>query len=73
MHIWYYWGMKHSDSITLNLSRICKDWDIDRSTASRGLKALESVGLITVERLKGRKPIIKICDVSAKCNSPQNG
>ncbi len=42
--------------VTVNLSRL----SVDRSSASRGLAALEAAGLVAVKRRPGRKPLVTL-------------
>ncbi len=61
LHLWYLAGMNYDEGmVSINLSRMVNDWGMERTTASRGLKALEDAGLISVVRLPGRKPRVTI-------------
>ena len=60
MQILYRCGLKRSDTVDISLSAIERDCGFSRSTASRALRALEKVELVTVTRHPGRKPIVTI-------------
>lgn len=60
--LWYLAGLTKSKEV--RPSR--RDWDafgMDRKAGYRGLKALASAGLISVDRHRGRCPIVTIHDV----------
>lgn len=60
--LWHYAGMARTRTVALNLSRL--PLAIERSTASRGLSALERVGLVRVQRLPGHKLLVTILPVA---------
>ncbi len=57
--IWYLAGLNKSRVVKLS-SKILKGFGVDRYSKSRGLKSLEQVGLVSVERLPGRNPKVTI-------------
>lgn len=56
IHVWLMAGITRSSMVSVNLSRM----PVDRSAASRGLAALEAVGLVNVRRRPGRKPVVTL-------------
>jgi hypothetical protein len=54
--IWFRAGVTGSKSVALNLSSI----GFDRTSAARGLRALERAGLVSVVRRRGRRPVVSI-------------
>lgn len=63
MEVWFRAGLAKSKSVFISLSGIARDMGFSRSTASRGLGALERAGLVTVERSLGRKPRVTVVEV----------
>ena len=59
--LWQLVGMKRSRCVALNLSRL-GSLGVSRHAASRGLRALESVGLVQVDRQRGRKAVVTVLD-----------
>jgi len=59
--IWWLHGLNRSYSVRLTRTAL-GDFSVERLSAYRGLKALEKLGLIAVERHRGRCPIITILD-----------
>jgi hypothetical protein len=57
--LWYVAGLKKSGRFRFSLAA-CARLGFDRTTASRGLRALEMAGLVVVERRPGCKPIVTI-------------
>ena len=57
--LWYRHGLEKSISIQFNQSRWA-NFGLSRDAARRGVAALERAGLISVERLPGRKPTITL-------------
>lgn len=55
-------GIKQSDTLRLNLSRL-KPIGVSRDSGRRGLAALEKANLVSVKRGKGRCPVVKITEV----------
>lgn len=61
VHIHFLYGMEKSGStISLNLSKFAKLWGVGLSTASRALKSLEAAGLVSVNRVSGRKSLVTL-------------
>src|SRR5437660_145 len=54
LYLWHHAGMLASPIVPLNLSRL----GIERTSASRGLAALERAGLVRVVRGRGRKAVV---------------
>ena len=57
--LWFWAGIKRSGQIALSISKLSA-LGVSRFSAYRGLAALERVGLVVVQRQKGRKPIVTI-------------
>jgi hypothetical protein len=60
LEVWFQAGLKKSDTVALSLSSLLAMMGVHRDAARRGLGALESAGLVRVERHAGRKPIVTI-------------
>lgn len=58
--IWYQVGMKRSRGVELSLKAMTEEFGLSACTCRRGLLALESEGLISVERRRGRKSIVTV-------------
>lgn len=56
MMIWFRVGLTGSKAVALNLSRL----GFDRTSAARGLAALERAQLVHVARGRGRKAIVTV-------------
>jgi len=56
MFLWFLVGLRKSNSVPLNLSRV----GIPQSTASQGLRGLETAGLVTVVRRTGRPALVTL-------------
>ena len=61
MALWFLAGMKGEAVVTLS-QKVLRAWCIERNACYRGLAALEKVKLISVERHRGRNPVITILD-----------
>jgi DNA-binding transcriptional ArsR family regulator len=59
----YMQGLKKTAPIKVTTETLTRFFCVDRSAKARALKALESAGLITIERKQGKKPIITILEV----------
>lgn len=68
IEIWHWRFIKKSMSVKINLSRMGR-FGVTRPTASRGLQALESAGLVRVERGPGRAPVVTIIDLKPKAGA----
>lgn len=60
LHLWLEAGFARSKNVSVSLRRIATAVGCGRATASRGLEALASAGLVTVHRLPGRKPRVTL-------------
>lgn len=60
--LWHYAGMTGTALVPLNLSSL--PLKIDRSSASRGIVALERAGLVRVSRRPGRKLLVTLVPAS---------
>jgi hypothetical protein len=58
--LWYYVGLHKSARVKFSLSRCERRLGFDRTTATRGLAALERAGLVTVERRPGQRPVVTV-------------
>lgn len=56
IRIWFLVGLMNSISVAVNLSRL----GFDRSSAARGLAALEHARLVRVDRGRGRKAVVTV-------------
>jgi hypothetical protein len=68
IEIWHWRFIKKSMTVKINLSRMGR-FGVTRPTASRGLQALESAGLVRVERGPGRAPVVTIIDIKPKAGA----
>ncbi len=59
--LWFWSGIKKSGQVALSISRL-STLGVNRFAAYRGLAALERVGLVAVQRQKGRKPVVTILE-----------
>jgi hypothetical protein len=60
--LWFWAGMKRSRQVTLSMSWLRATLGVDRHSGYRGLAALEVIGLVSVVRHQGRKPIVTLLD-----------
>jgi hypothetical protein len=60
--LWFLAGLKRSQSVALSNS-VLHDLGVSRFSGYRALHALESAGLISVDRHTGRNPVVTILDV----------
>jgi hypothetical protein len=65
IELWFWAGVKNSRTVAISLSHL-RATRIHRSSASRGLQALERAGLVAVVRHSGRKPIVTLLDYDAE-------
>jgi len=63
LELWRWAGIKRTREISLSLSGAARELGTSRSALSRGLRALEGAGLVSVERKAGRKPTVTLLDV----------
>lgn len=61
--LWYLAGMKKSKTVRLSTSMLRVDLGVQCDAVRRGLTALESAHLVSVERHVGRKPVVTILDM----------
>ncbi len=61
IQIWFLAGLTKSCTVRLGLSDLAGG-KINRTTAGRGLAALERAGLVTVVRAPGCKPMVTLMD-----------
>lgn len=66
--LWFLAGLTRSRTVKLGLSDLVGG-RINRTTAGRGLAAIEKAGLVTVVRAPGRKPVVTI--QGAPAGSPE--
>jgi hypothetical protein len=59
---WMLGGMKRTRSVKLSFKRL-SNWGVKRNSVYRGLNALEKASLISVDRHRGRSPIVTILEV----------
>ena len=60
LELWFRAGVEMSRTVRISLSNLQVDPKLNRSSASRGLAALERTGLVTVVRRSGRKPTVTL-------------
>jgi hypothetical protein len=60
--LWYWAGMKGARVVTLS-QKLLRTWGVERNACYRALAALEKVKLISVERHRGRNPVVTILGV----------
>jgi hypothetical protein len=61
IELWHIAGLKRSGTLSLSMRRLSV-FNMSRFSGYRGLTALEAAGLISVERHRGRKPIVTLLD-----------
>jgi len=61
IELWFWSGVKRCRRIALTMSRLSR-LGVSRYSAYRALAALERVGLVSVIRHSGRKPVVTILD-----------
>jgi DNA-binding transcriptional ArsR family regulator len=68
--LWFLAGIVKCSTVKLS-NIVLAGFGVDRSTAQRGLRALEVAGLITVVRHRGRQPRVTLLSVGVggKCSS----
>ena len=59
--LWFLAGVKCNRTVNLT-SRLVKQFGVGRSVKARSLSALEDAGLITVERRRGKNPVVTILE-----------
>jgi hypothetical protein len=59
--IWFLAGINKNRSIKLS-NKILREFGVKRHSGYRGLRTLESIGLISVKRQRGRNSIVTILD-----------
>ena len=61
--LWFWAGMKRSRQVILSMSWLRATLGVDRHSGYRGLASLEVIGLVSVVRHRGRKPIVTLLDM----------
>jgi hypothetical protein len=69
--IWLWVGVKKDRTVKVSLSGH-QDACLNRSTASRGLKALERAGLVSVKRAPGRKPVVTVNEAPIRLQTKED-
>lgn len=62
--LWFWVGVKKSCEVALSMSWLGTTCGVNRYSGYRGLAALEKVGLVSVVRHRGRKPLVTVLEVS---------
>lgn len=57
--LWFWAGMRKIDTVPLSLTGMLA-FGVSRTSAARALRCLEEAGLVTVQRRRGRKPLVII-------------
>ncbi len=70
LELWLWAGIKKSRTVRISLSNLRVAPKLSRSSASRGLAALERAGLVTVVRRSGRKPTVTLQDTARGLEAP---
>lgn len=60
LFLWQRAAMKKSGRISISLTRVGERMGFDRTTAYRALSSLEGAGLLAVERVPGRSPVVTL-------------
>lgn len=61
--LWFRAGLERSQKLSRSPSAsLLKEWGISRKAYYRALEALEAARLISIVRLRGRKPIVTLLD-----------
>ena len=63
--IWYLSGLNHQAKTVKLSGSALRKMGVKRHASYRGLQALESAGLVSVERHPGRSPVVTILSVEA--------
>jgi hypothetical protein len=61
--IWVWAGIKNSRQVAFSMSWLQRTFGVNRCSGYRGLTALEKVGLVSVSRHRGRKPLVTLLDL----------
>ena len=65
LHLRLQVGIENSDQVSLSLSKVSRECEFSRSSASRALLALEQGGLVSVIRRPGRRPLVTVIELDA--------
>src|SRR5262245_9133838 len=65
-------GCNRRPNVDLTLARLTR-WGLTEKMARRGLHALESAGLVTVDRPPGRAMLVTVCDRAPPGRGPRQG
>ena len=57
-------GVEKSSTVTLSHARL-REFGVEKDAARRGLRALENLGLVLVDRLPGRSPVVTVTTVAS--------
>jgi hypothetical protein len=60
--LWHLCGLRQGEQTILLTTVECKKWGVSRESKRRALEALESAGLIAVERRGSKNPLVTILD-----------
>ena len=61
--LWFFAGMKNSPEVAFSMLWLERTFGVARFSGYRGLAALESAGLVSVVRRRGRKSLVTLLDV----------
>ena len=68
VELWYLAGLQESLDVEINLSSLTTAPNVNRSSASRGLKQLENANLVKADRQLGKKTLVKLlCADAGAC------
>lgn len=73
IELWFRAGIEKRRTIRISLSNLRVAPHLSRSSASRGLAALERAGLVTVVRRMGQKPTVTLQDAPSNDAEPRGG
>jgi hypothetical protein len=63
--IWFWAGLRRSREVALSMSWLRTNFGVNRYSGYRGLVALERIGLVSVVRHPGRKPLVTLLEAPA--------
>jgi hypothetical protein len=66
MGLWFRAGINNSNRMRFPMSWLNRAFSVNRTTAYRGLSALEKVGLVSVVRHRGRASIVTLLEASPR-------
>ena len=71
LELWFRAGVEKNRTVQISLTNLRVAPRLNRSSASRGLRALEEAGLVTVVRKSGRRPTATLLDAALGLEAPE--